>query len=1428
MKERRGSERHDWHSHEDPESEEQALRESLRRRRILPGKTTALDEPGWLAGEAPARRTRFELEVARTTRPPVMAPGEALHYARWLLAPDRGWSAPEGSWPAQVDEARAQTDEAVWAMPAPHDELAVRRGPRARPVVAPEGRLAARELPGRHAGLGDEQSEAMLEEVLALLRNAGSGAPLPEAVATRMQSELGHPFAHVRIHTDAIAAEACAQLGAQAFTLGAHIYFGAGQFAPGSDDGDGLLRHELTHVLQHARGELAAHGRAELVSPSSAVEVEARAAEAPRPRPQRAMPDWAGAAPKREVPPGPTHHNAASITQPTAEGPTSSLALRAPAAPPATGGAKPPVAALGTVVTLTGDFTPSADIAAHLAKAGEAGAGVKVRLPGVTQTAIIQVKKAGARYVTIEDKPQIVPLSHPLFVRAGALAPVLRVRIGEGGASAITGYLTIGAATGDHNALQKALHTDLSALGLAGFTIPKLSLTNSLSNGVLTFGTGAEMGFSLGGWVNGQLSLGLNNDKLSFEAKAAIHARGLKDAEITFNRDSKGNIGGSAALSVALGENFTGDVRAVYQNGDINVRGELGYHSEKLSGKVGVILADAEQAEAMVRSELPPESLMPAGGGGEKPATAGKGKRGIAGHGTLNFAFTDWLTGAAKVVYGPSGHLTVIGKIAPPKQIDLMKNPKGINQPILPEVRIEASYGLPYIADVHVGIGVGLNASAGLGPIYMTDLALDGIYSTDPKVLNKFSITGTLRAQADAGLTLSVKGYAGLRVLGHSVNFGAEVLGKAGIKAYAEARTTLGYREKAAPSAGKKGEYYLQGHLEMAAQPVLSLGGNLFIELDSPWWSPAPDKTWRWPLGSLEYPLPTQLGIGADIDYVVGSGQWPEVKLSKPSFNAGKFVDSMMSSNLPPRSGKAGKQDKQGTWSGQAPAKPTATPAPIKPKAKAEPEITAGSAKGKPGKGNQTAAEKKVVPANPEVAKRWNAGMEALGELRKRSEKDPETKEEIDKHLGEIKAKHGFTKLSAQLAGKVWRVSADMNPSTSESGKTIEVKADPSATGDARKDGAAEEKDGGSTDKPPLAEAEVLKVGGERITKLFTSWNKDVHDAKLKDKDASGKEIEIWGASYGQVDANGKARSSALEALKEDSKRAGAPRNATALAGELANKESALKSKFQTSAGVEVAKDVAAHGAKRASADLKQKIEHEVKYEHNLHYGRIALPGPEQTAHTLYKPTDIKSVTTPEGRTLTFKYEPPHDKMQFTCKLDNNELPREVTAENLTFKTQDLRGKMGESPAHQPNAGMHNAHIVADMISGSGYKQTCNLISTSAHYNLHEMSSAEREIAAFLKGEVEDHDAVFNLRVKIQWEKLDSDAAIQRILAKNDLWKGESESAVRDALKKFLKGFGSKLHRVMDLQYNVEVTLPNGKVVRADPIVRGADIYLGV
>jgi Domain of unknown function (DUF4157) len=57
------------------------------------------------------------------------------------------------------------------------------------------------------------------------------------------------------------AAEAARHLRARAFTIGGHIGFGAGQYAPGTAGGHRLLAHELAHVVQQSSGQGPAQGR---------------------------------------------------------------------------------------------------------------------------------------------------------------------------------------------------------------------------------------------------------------------------------------------------------------------------------------------------------------------------------------------------------------------------------------------------------------------------------------------------------------------------------------------------------------------------------------------------------------------------------------------------------------------------------------------------------------------------------------------------------------------------------------------------------------------------------------------------------------------------------------------------------------------------------------------------------------------------------------------------------------------------------------------------------------------------------------------------------------------------------------------------------------------------------------------------------------
>lgn len=64
-----------------------------------------------------------------------------------------------------------------------------------------------------------------------------------------MERALGRDFGDVRVHTDSPLA---GLTGASALTVGQHVFFGPGLYAPGRASSRELLAHELTHVAQNA------------------------------------------------------------------------------------------------------------------------------------------------------------------------------------------------------------------------------------------------------------------------------------------------------------------------------------------------------------------------------------------------------------------------------------------------------------------------------------------------------------------------------------------------------------------------------------------------------------------------------------------------------------------------------------------------------------------------------------------------------------------------------------------------------------------------------------------------------------------------------------------------------------------------------------------------------------------------------------------------------------------------------------------------------------------------------------------------------------------------------------------------------------------------------------------------------------------------
>lgn len=683
-------------------------------------------------------------------------------------------------------------------------------------------------------------------------------------------------------------------------------------------------------------------------------------------------------------------------------------------------------------------FVPTGPVAEALeqAAAHEKYVPIRARFGKLSSGGVIHVLQHGRgskpKHWTLKSKHDTIPLDHPFLAPIASADPVLKLELGKEGV--ITGHATLKSLGEIEKAFTDPKYGE--ALGLVGFHVPSIGLKNELKDGHLTLATNKPAKVTLGGWLALQLSVEIADTNVTLTADGDINIKAAS-GHFTVTRDPKGVYTGVGELAVTLGKAASGSAKATYQGGHVSIEGVIKFSSEKFSGSITVLFGDAAELSEKARQQVDPASLIepPADAKTPKPKRAKKGDKGLAGWGEVDFAFTDWFTGKAKIIVSPEGYITVVGKIAPPKSFTLMDE-KVWNKRLF-GVDVTARYGLPYVADIHVGISAELGATARIGPAILTDIVVEGMYSTDPLVANAFSISGAFRLSAYAGLTLRFEGKAGLTILGHDIDVGAGITGKAGVKGYAEARPTIGYREKADPQAGKKGEYYVKGHLEIAAQPFLGLSGDLFVKLDSPWWSPAPDKTWTWDLFSLEYPLPGEFGLAADVDYVIGSGQMPNIEFGKASFDASKFTDSLMDDNIPKKSvgGDVGKAAK---WQGEPTVPPPAAP-PKPMNEKAKPPGKEPPKKGTPKtgsrKGKQSPEEAANTPKTADASKRWLEGMQALAALHEKAEKAPEDENEIHTDLEAIRTKFGFTSLTATDHGDEWFIDAEMNPSTKKAKK---------------------------------------------------------------------------------------------------------------------------------------------------------------------------------------------------------------------------------------------------------------------------------------------------------------------------------------------------------------------------------------------------------
>jgi outer membrane protein OmpA-like peptidoglycan-associated protein len=112
------------------------------------------------------------------------------------------------------------------------------------------------------------EREEKMQKKSGTLQFAGEGAPVSPAIENKIQSakgggqqldtviragmeaSFGADFSGVRTHTDSNAVQMSKELNAHAFTVGNDIFFNQNRYQPHTQQGAGLLAHELTHTVQ--------------------------------------------------------------------------------------------------------------------------------------------------------------------------------------------------------------------------------------------------------------------------------------------------------------------------------------------------------------------------------------------------------------------------------------------------------------------------------------------------------------------------------------------------------------------------------------------------------------------------------------------------------------------------------------------------------------------------------------------------------------------------------------------------------------------------------------------------------------------------------------------------------------------------------------------------------------------------------------------------------------------------------------------------------------------------------------------------------------------------------------------------------------------------------------------------------------------------
>ncbi|MDF2721049.1 MAG: hypothetical protein K0Q59_724 [Paenibacillus sp.] len=132
------------------------------------------------------------------------------------------------------------------------EDLMMKRSPES--IQRDEGSEEESEQPltQEESKAGFDTSSSLEQEIE---QSRGNGSNMDTQVQAKFESAFNTSFKGVKVHTDANADRMSRSIGASAFTTGSDVFFRQGQYNPGTRQGNELIGHELTHVVQQRGGK---------------------------------------------------------------------------------------------------------------------------------------------------------------------------------------------------------------------------------------------------------------------------------------------------------------------------------------------------------------------------------------------------------------------------------------------------------------------------------------------------------------------------------------------------------------------------------------------------------------------------------------------------------------------------------------------------------------------------------------------------------------------------------------------------------------------------------------------------------------------------------------------------------------------------------------------------------------------------------------------------------------------------------------------------------------------------------------------------------------------------------------------------------------------------------------------------------------------